>query len=114
MLAINLEFRKGILFIRLKGYLNNKNALSLKRRVDQLIIDKGIRFFVYNLSRLKEIDDIGLDVIKDNYQQISSAKGEMILCDINSSIELSIQKDKVLKHTNIIDDELAAFHKIKI
>ncbi len=114
MLTINMEFRKGILFLRLNGSLNKKNAKSLKNKVDELVKEKGVKFFVYNLSHLEEIDDLGINTIKDNYQQISCAKGEMVLCDISSSIKLCINGDHVLKHTNQIDDELSAFHKIKI
>ena len=43
LLDINLEFCKGILFIRLKGVLNKNTVDKLKEEVNNLVKENGIR-----------------------------------------------------------------------
>ena len=52
LLDINLEFCKGILFIRLKGVLNKNTVNKLKDEVNNLVKENGIRNLVFNISEL--------------------------------------------------------------
>ena len=52
MLDINLEFYRGILFIRLKGLLNKTTVSKLKEEVNDLVKENGIRNLVFNISEL--------------------------------------------------------------
>ena len=52
MLDINFEFRRGILFIRLKGILSKATINDFDSLVTTLIRDNGIRNVVFNVSEL--------------------------------------------------------------
>ena len=47
MLKINLEYRKGILFVRLKGNLNKNTAPKFMEYTLPIIEDYGIKYMVY-------------------------------------------------------------------
>ena len=49
MLNVGTEFRKGILFVRLKGHLNKNTIYKLNKRVTNLVKTNGIRNIVFNM-----------------------------------------------------------------
>ena len=60
MLIVKTEFRKGILFVRLKGHLNKDTINKLNKKVTDVIKNNGIRNVVFNFSDLKSIDMKGI------------------------------------------------------
>lgn len=78
MLTISTEYRKGVLFVRLVGRINNEGYLE---NINQLIDSIGIRYIVLNLSNVK---DVSLDSIKNimKYnQKILKKKKHLFICD---------------------------------
>ena len=61
LLDINIEFFKGILFIRLNGVLNKNTVSKLKEEVNNLVEENGIRNTVFNVSGLDSIDCYGIN-----------------------------------------------------
>ena len=76
MLDIDMEFRKGILFVRLRGVLNGDTALELDENLTSIITDNGIKYLLINLNELTYIDKYGLKVIFKNYQNININNGK--------------------------------------
>ena len=68
MLEINMEFRKGILFIRLSGVLNEKTVEKLEKEVTDLVEENGIRNLVFNLEEVTNIDINGINALLQNYK----------------------------------------------
>ena len=56
MLKINMEFRKGILFVRLKGELNKYTYKGLNDYLSPIIEEQGIKYLVINLACLNKMD----------------------------------------------------------
>ena len=56
MLSVNTEYRNGIMFVRLKGYLNKNTIEKLDKKVTNVIDKMGIRNIVLNVTDLKQID----------------------------------------------------------
>ena len=52
MLNINIEFTKGVLFVRLEGILTDDNELGIENTITEIINDGGIRYLVFNISNL--------------------------------------------------------------
>ena len=67
MLDINLEFFRGMLFVRLSGLLDSNTSVKLSDVLDNMINEKGLKYFVINLKNLEYIDDGGLQTIIDRY-----------------------------------------------
>lgn len=109
MLDINMEFRKGILFVRLNGILNNNTSKQLTKEIDNLIKEKGVKYFTFNLGGLEEITYEGIDTIKKNYQQIISFDGKLVLCGVQNEGIKTMLEDVYQSTT-----ELGAFNLIRI
>jgi len=68
-----MEFRKGILFIRLKGDLN-KNTIKE-------IIDNDFKYIVLNIDNMYSIDSYSIKYLNKLYKTLEGNKGKMIICD---------------------------------
>ena len=95
MLKTNMEFSKGILFIRLKGDLN-KNTIKG-------IIDRDFKCIVLNIDNMYSIDSYSIEYINKLYKIINNTNGKMVICD-----KFNISR-KLLKDIPKIDKEYDAF-----
>ncbi len=105
MLKINMEYRKGILFVRLKGNLNAFTAPKFKDYTLPVIKDYGIKYLVLNLNDLVSIDSIGEEALKEGNKIIKANKGKVLL--VNNNINTQVKFDKV-------SNELMALELLKI
>lgn len=112
MLDINFEFRKGVLFIRLRGELTKKNIHKLDEEVTILIRDNGIRNVVFNVSELNKIDLKGISRLFYNYELCKKNRGISLLCCNNKNILDKIKNTRLLKYMLQTNDELSAFNFI--
>lgn len=99
VLKISTEFRKGILFIRLAGRIDNEGYID---KIKRLIDTVGIRYIVLNLN---ELQFISLDSIKHiiNYnEQILKEKKKLLICDA-SDIRNRLFKDIIPNIKSEID-----------
>ncbi len=99
MLKISTEFRKGVLFVRLKGRIDNEGYLE---RIQTLVDSIGIRYIVFNLN---ELNDVSLDSIKHimNYNKILlEKKRKLVICDA-SNIRNRLFKNIIPNINNEID-----------
>lgn len=109
VLKINLEFRKGILFIRLNGILNEQNSYELTKKINYFIKKNGIRFFTFNLEGLEEVNQDTIRMIKENYQQIISIQGKLVLCGVKDK-----RVSMILHDVEQSKNELGVFQMIQI
>jgi anti-anti-sigma factor len=80
MLKINTEFRKGVLFVRLSGQINNVKDLEA---INTIIEDIGIRYIVLNINNLRYVDVNSVNHIMDYNKQMLKNKGRLLICDTN-------------------------------
>ena len=95
MLKTNMEFSKGILFIRLKGDLNKNTIKGL--------IDSDFKYIVLNIDNMYSIDTYSINYINKIYKTINDTSGKMIICD-----KFNISR-KLLENIPKIDKEYDAF-----
>ena len=113
MLDINFEFRRGILFIRLKGVLTKQTIKDFDSLVTTLIRDNGIRNVVFNVSNLDKIDLKGISRLFYNYELCKKNRGVSLLCCVdNNSIHDKIESSRLFKYMVDVTDELSAFNFI--
>lgn len=113
MLIINEEFRKGILFVRLKGTLDRKTVVELNNEVTTLVHDIEIHNVVFNISDLTSIDMIGVNALLYNYELCRSHNGISMLCGVNPKIRSYINNSSISSMFQI-KDELSAINMINI
>jgi len=91
-----MEFRRGILFIRLNGSLDKNN-------IKKIIETKEFKYIVFNLDRLYAIDDYGINYFLKISKRIKSRNGKLLICDKNTD------KDIIFNEIPKINNELEAF-----
>lgn len=79
MLNVLMEFRKGILFVRLYGMLNDKTIEIFNKEVKEVIRKSGIKYVVLNIKNLSEISDLGTKEIKKLKCILKENEGEFFL-----------------------------------
>lgn len=105
MLKVLMEFRKGILFVRLYGSLNGETLETFKLEVKEVIINSGIRFVVLNVDSLESISEDGVKEIKSLKKTLKKLDGEFFL--FGGEI-------KELKSLVNLENELKVFERVVI
>ncbi len=108
MLNVGTEFRKGILFVRLKGHLNKNTIYKLNKRVTNLVKTNGIRNIVFNLANLKSIDIKGINTIFYNYELCRDNDGRSLICGNNDNIRKKLKSTRLINYVYETTDELSA------
>lgn len=115
MVDIDMEFRKGILFVRLYGNLSADNCYLLDDKLKNLIAGDNIRFMTFNVSGLKTIDLDGIDAIMKYNQALSRIEGKVLICGINNDfVRKQVHRSKVLSYIFEANDELGAINYINL
>lgn len=99
MVDVNIEFTKGILFVRLRGILNNYNEHSVAEKVFNVIKEGGIRYLVFNTQEVYMKDDLILFRICEKL--IEDNDGKMLICGSNV--------DEEAYSYEYIENELSAY-----
>lgn len=108
MLNVGTEFRKGILFVRLKGHLNKDTIDKLNKRVTKVVKENGIRNIVFNFSNLKSIDVKGINAIFYNYELCKKNEGRSLMCGNNDNIRKKLKKSRLVNYVYETSSELTA------
>ena len=111
MLDIDMEFKQGILIVRLKGILNGDTSHRLKEDLELTIKDNGIKYVLIKLKKLDFIDKYGLEIIKNSYNEIVKNKGKLIICGINKLFDYNTN---ITDNLYQINEELTAYEIINI
>ena len=77
-MQINTEYRKGILFIRLIGRLDNGSFLD---DINKLIEEIGIMYIVLNLTKVSNVSLDSIGYIIEYNNQILKKKKHLFICD---------------------------------
>ena len=104
----NLEYNKGVLFVRLEGLVNHKISYKINNILVPKILEKGIKYLVFNLYDVDDIDEFGLDALLNCKCAIKANKGKICLCEIPDYIKKKINKLKIFK----VQNEINALSKV--
>ena len=114
MLNVGTEFRKGILFVRLKGHLNKDTVNKLNKRVTNIVKENGIRNIVFNFTNLKSIDIKGINAIFYNYELCKNNEGMSMFCGNNERIKDKLKKSRLINYIYETKDELNAIRILNL
>ena len=84
MLKIDMEFKKGILFVRLEGSLNKKNVEKFNADVIPVILKHGLKYVVVNLDKVNAIDIEGIESLMELNEIVRTLEGKTTLCSLTS------------------------------
>ena len=94
MVDLNIEFTRGVLFVRLAGILNEVSSMDVEEKVFEIIKDGGIRFVVFNVKKIEMSDSVKLF---DKCQKLLEENdGRMLICgDEMSAYDLEYVSDEL-------------------
>lgn len=115
MLDINIEFRKGILFVRLRGILSDNTCLKLDCNLKEIINQMIIRYVVFNIEELSYIDLKGINTLLNYNLTLNQHGGRALLCGLkNGLVKHRIANSQMLSYMFEVSDELGAINAINI
>ncbi len=86
-LNIQMAIKKNLLFIRLRGELDQSTTENLKFRVSEVIDKYYIKHIILNLEKVGFMDSSGIGFIIGRYSQIKKRQGKIVICSMNNIIE---------------------------
>ena len=107
---MDLEYNKGILFVRLKGNLNRRSSYKLNNYLLPVLLKHKIKYLVYNLYELNTVDEAGIDAILNTKCAIKSNKGKICLCEVSKEIKKLVKRLRIKS----VEDERKVFELIKV
>ncbi len=115
-MAINIQMaiRKNILFVRLKGELDQAVTEKLKIRISELIDKYDIKYLVFNLAALNFMDSSGVGFIIGRYTQLKKRNGKIIVCSMNPLIERIFNLSGLKKICSVTTTELEAEKMVEV
>ena len=86
MLKSQFFIRKRILYLRLKGELDEESIELVRTRVTNLINNYKILFLVINCQELTFMDSTGIGFILGRYKELRRVGGKVVLCEANELV----------------------------
>ena len=115
MLDIILEYRKGILFVRMKGELTKKTIVDFEKKVLLKMKQGGIYHVVYNLEELSLIDGYGYNRILYSYELCMTHKGRIFICgNLDKNDESFLNQHRIKNYVSFLNSELEVFKEVLI
>lgn len=103
MINTDLEYNKGVLFVRLHGYINHNVSCKINNDLVPKILEDRIKYLVFNLYDVDDIDSFGLDALLNVKCAIKTNKGKICLCELSKFLEKKIRLLKIIKVKNEIN-----------
>lgn len=110
MLKMDMEYSKGILFVRLDGKLNRRTTYKINNSLLTILLKYKIKYLVYNLYNLVDIDEDGIDALLNTKDAIKQNGGLIYVCEVSKMLNKAISKLRIKK----IDNELIAYKVIEV
>lgn len=114
MLNIDVEYKRGVLFVRLDGILNKNTSCILEDVIEKIINKAGIKYMLLNLEKLYSIDISGIDTIIESYKNFLEPTGKLIVCGYKDTIKVKIEESMLLNYALYSKDEISVFNIINI
>ena len=86
-LSLQMAIKRNILFIRLRGELDQASVEGLKYRVTEVLNKYYIRHIIINLEEVPFMDSSGIGFIIERYSQLKERRGKVVVCSMNEMIE---------------------------
>ncbi len=79
--------RRDTVTVHLAGELDHCSAQSVRRELDSLIADPGVKKLILDMKQMTFMDSSGIGVILGRYRTISQRGGSMGVKNMNSHVE---------------------------
>ena len=90
MLWVRTEYKRGVLFVRLDGRIDNEGYIN---KINWLIDKIGIKYTVINLTNINNISITNIDHIYKHIQNQKRKQRLLIICDENNLRNVLFKKE---------------------
>lgn len=111
---MDIEYRKGIMFLRLTGILNRYTSFILDDMIKKMVNKAGIKYLLLNFENLSSIDVFGINTILNCYNKYFKKDGKLMICGYRKSINKTQNINNLLSCAFVLKNELSAFNLINI
>ena len=113
MLKIDVEYKKGVLFLRLIGKLNKETKEEFTK-ILEMANNIGFKYIMFNFEKLYSIDEEGIRIISDISRNLINSNRKILACGYNNLIRFKLEKSKIKDYALETNNELGAFKLINI
>ena len=113
MLKIDIEYKKGILFLRLIGKLNKESINRLNEILD-IVNNVGFKYVMFNFEKVYSIDQEGINIISNISRTLKDNNALILTCGYNDLIKLKIENSNIKNYVLETNNELGALKLINI
>lgn len=115
MLKIDMEFKRGILFVRLEGNLNKQNIEKFNNDVIPVVLKHGLKYIVVNLDKVNSIDIDGIESLMELNEIVSRWDGKTTLCSLtNKQVKSTLKQSDYSNMFYETSNELTALGVMRI
>ena len=97
-MTTSIEFKKGILFVRLNGSFYDNTSRVFESRVIPLILGMSLDKINIDLSSVKFVDKSGIDSIIKISNVVSRFDGKVVISGINNKIKLTLKNSDLFDY----------------
>ena len=103
-MEISIKVKNNILIAKMIGELDHHNAEKVKNKLEEEIINRGIKNLVFDLSELAFMDSSGIGMIIGRYKMVVAIGGKVNIICINKQIEKILTLSGLNKIINVYSD----------
>lgn len=107
-MTTDIEYKKGVLYIRLKGLLVGKRVRSFEEEVIPIALGLKAKYITINLQELDMVDIRGLESFIKLSSIVNNNDGKLVLCEINELIKNRVYKSDVFDYCYKTKNELTS------
>lgn len=107
-MTTNIEFKKGVLFVRIKGILVGNKVKKFEEEVIPIILGLEARNVTVNLYDVSLIDKRGINSIIKMSTLVNKNAGKVAVCEINDSIKDNVMNSDVFDYCFKTKNELTS------
>ncbi len=112
MLNVEMEFNKGILFIRLEGELISRTVNVFEEKVLPTVLTNGIKYVVINMDKVFLLDEEGMKAISNLNEITTNNDGRTTICSLSNTLRESTLEYKGTNPFYEAEDELSALRGV--
>lgn len=90
MLEVETQVNKGIMFIRLGGSLDNSTFITLSKKINYLLYEQGIHYYVFNFEEVYNLDGNIFLKLQNKLIEIFLSCGKVVMCGLNELFKKKI------------------------
>lgn len=113
-MSTNIDYKKGVLFIRINGILVGNKVNKFESEVIPIILGLGSRYITINLYNLELIDRRGIESLIKVSNIISRYDGKVALCEINDNIKDNFKNSDIYDYCFRTKNELTSLEVFQI